>query len=155
MFPLPRGRLAMSLRWLGSSSPRRVRALGAVAIAGAVALCATSALGSSGSSSSEPSTQVAGESPATRTQVVRELTGLRTATSDTFLQSDGTRLVKVYPHTVNYQVAGGGWTPIDDRLARASDGSWQPTASPVPVSLPSSLAGGAVSVGQPNRALSF
>ncbi len=86
--------------------------------------------------------------------VEHELPGLRAANSDTFLRSDGSRELVIYPHPVNYQVAGKGWQPIEDTLTEAS-GSWSPKASPVPVSLPGSLASGAVSVGGSGRQLSL
>jgi hypothetical protein len=86
--------------------------------------------------------------------VEHELPSLRAANSDTFLRSDGSRELVIYPHPVNYQVAGKGWQPIEDTLTEAG-GSWSPKASPVPVSLPASLASGAVSVGGSGRQLSL
>src|ERR1035441_7740853 len=93
-----------------------------------------------------------GSSPARR---VRELTSLRTATSDTFQLSDGTRELVGYDHAVNFRGAAGGWQPIDTSLVEAADGSWQPVASSVPFSLPSSLAGEPVSIGTGSTQLSF
>jgi YD repeat-containing protein len=87
--------------------------------------------------------------------IVRELTGLRTASSDTFLLSDGTRSERVYPHAVNYRGANGAWQPIEDGLIQATDGSWRPAGSPVPISLPATLATSPVSVGPADRQLSL
>jgi YD repeat-containing protein len=87
-------------------------------------------------------------------QVIRELPSLRTAASDTFLESDGSRLARIYAAPVNYRAANGEWVPIDDGLQRGLAG-WQPAASPVPVNLPSSLASGAVSLGAADSSVSF
>jgi TGF-beta propeptide len=77
---------------------------------------------------------------------VRELPGLRSADSDTYLQSDGSRLLQIADHPINYK-RDGVWQPIEDKLIEDSDGSWGPVASPVPVSLPRALAGNAVKIG--------
>jgi hypothetical protein len=45
-------------------------------------------------------------------RIVRELTALRTAYSDTFLRSDGLRLLKIYTRPVNYRAGNGSWAPI-------------------------------------------
>lgn len=83
-----------------------------------------------------------------------ELTSLRTATSNTFQLSNGTRELVAYDHAVNFR-SGGRWQPIDTNLVKAADGSWSPAASPVPLSLPSSLAGRSVSIGSGADKLSF
>jgi RHS repeat-associated protein len=85
--------------------------------------------------------------------IVKELPELRTATSDTFARSDGTRLLKVFASPVNYQSQPGKWTPIDDQLSQDASGAWHPLASGVPVSLPASLASGPVSVGPAGRSV--
>jgi hypothetical protein len=92
--------------------------------------------------------------PNSSVQIVRELTSLRTANSDTFLRSDGTRATRIYAHPVNYRVAGA-WHPIEDRLTRDGDGSWHPLASAIPVSFPSSLATAPITVGPSDRRFAF
>jgi YD repeat-containing protein len=106
-----------------------------------------------GSSTSEPEAG-SGRPASSEVQIVRELVGLRTATSDTFLRSDGSRLARVYPTPVNYRAASGEWVPIDDTLQRAPTG-WETAASPTPVTLPSSLASSPVTVGPANRSVGF
>jgi YD repeat-containing protein len=85
---------------------------------------------------------------------VRELPELRTANSDTFAQADGTRLLKISLHRLNYQV-NGAWQPINDRLEAGADGSSHPIASPTPVSFPASIGSGPVTVGPSGQQLSF
>jgi hypothetical protein len=87
--------------------------------------------------------------------VRRELPGQRTATSDTYELSDGSDVQKISSSPVNYRTSSGSWQPIEDQLVQQEDGSWSPQASPVPISLPASLASGAVSVGPSDRQLSF
>jgi RHS repeat-associated protein len=84
-------------------------------------------------------------------KVVKELPELRTATSDTYLRSDGTRLAKSFPGPVNYQASPGTWTPINDQLILDASGNLHPRASGVPVSLPASLGSGPVSFGAPGQ----
>ncbi len=89
-------------------------------------------------------------------QPVRELPELRTENSDTYLLSDGSHAQKIYSHPVNFRTGDAGpWQPIEDQLVQAEDGSWQPQASPVPISFPSSLGAGSVSVGSGEHQLSF
>lgn len=107
-----------------------------------------------GTSGARTASSAAGQS-STAASRVRELTSLRTATSDTFQLSNGTRELVAYDHAVNFRAAAGRWQPIDTSLVKASDGSWQPAASPVPFSLPSSLAGKPVSIGSGSTQLSF
>jgi YD repeat-containing protein len=87
-------------------------------------------------------------------KTIRELTALRTATADTYLQSDGSRLLKISLHPINYRV-GDSWEPIDDRLTEGPDGDWHPSSSPMFVSLPSSLQTGGVSIGPPSQRLTY
>jgi hypothetical protein len=86
---------------------------------------------------------------------VRELAALRTADSDTYLLSDGTRAVKIYPHPINYRTASGAYDPIDDQLVVGADGSWSPRASKVAVSLPADPAAAPTTLGSGASALSF
>ncbi len=118
--------------------------LGCVWLAAPVALGFVSGEGASGS---------AGPAAA-EVQIVRELVGLRTATADTFLRSDGSRLARVYSTPVNYRAASGEWVPIDDTLRPGPTG-WETKASATPVTLPASLASSAVSVGPASRRVSF
>jgi YD repeat-containing protein len=132
-------------------SPRRLAGLLALSLSLPAAwLLAPVALGSS---TSEPEAG-SGRPASSEVQIVRELVGLRTATSDTFLRSDGSRLARVYPTPVNYRAASGEWVPIDDTLQRAPTG-WETAASPTPVTLPSSLASSPVTVGPPGRSVGF
>jgi hypothetical protein len=77
--------------------------------------------------------------------VIRELPELRSEDSDTFLLSDGSRVVKVYSHPVNYARAGG-WQPIEDQLVQDADGS-HPKSSPVPVTFPAALGAAPIVIG--------
>jgi hypothetical protein len=143
------------IRRLFSSSRRpRAAALDIAVISGTL-IFALLGVGSAGAESSGPTTPTPEPPPPRGVQTVRELPDLRTATSDTFLQSDGSRMVKIYAQAVNYKSANGTWTPIDDELTRTSTGSWQPVASPVPFELPSSLANGSVAVGPPSSRVAF
>lgn len=85
---------------------------------------------------------------------VRELPQLRSEDSVTFLQSDGSRLLRIADHPINFK-RGGAWVPIDDKLVQAGNGSWEPTASPVPVSLPVGLAAHGVKIGAGARQISL
>jgi YD repeat-containing protein len=98
----------------------------------------------------DPSTQ----GITTGVTTVRELPALRTEDSDTFLQSDGSRLLQIADHPVNFK-RNGTWQPIEDQLVPAPGGSWEPAASPVPVNLPVGLGGHAVTVGGASRRLSL
>jgi RHS repeat-associated protein len=84
-------------------------------------------------------------------KIVRELPGLRSADSDTYLRSDGTRMIKTYAAPINYRDTAGAWTPIKDELAQDASGAWHPKASAIPVTLPASLGSGAVSFGSPGK----
>jgi hypothetical protein len=79
-------------------------------------------------------------------RTVRELPELRTANSATYLQSDGSRLLRIADHPINFK-RNDAWVPINDRLVQAADGSWGPAASPVAVNLPVRLTGHAVKIG--------
>jgi YD repeat-containing protein len=140
---------------------RRVGTRGRLAVTAVLAMCATAAIfgptaaESLGASASTQSTSASGKGAPSTPHVLRELPELKTADSNTFLRSDGSREVSVYDHAVNFQTTAGQWTPINDELQQASDGSFHPAASPVPLTLPSSLAAGPISVGQGESALSF
>ena len=83
--------------------------------------------------------------------IVKELPELRTASSDTYLRSDGTRLLKTYAAPVNFREASGAWTPINDELTQEAAGAWHPKASGIPVTLPATLGSGPVSFGSPGK----
>jgi YD repeat-containing protein len=110
--------------------------------------------GGFGAGTAESPAPQTGTSLASATKVVRELPGLRTANSDTYLQSDGSRLLKISGSPINYKVAGA-WQPIDDTLQAGPGGSSHPAASPTPVSFPASLGSGPVTIGPPGQQLSF
>ena len=80
-----------------------------------------------------------------------ELPGLRSSATNTYERPDGTRLVKVYDHPVNYSDGVSGWQPVDGSLVRQSDGSWQTKASSMTVSLPKLLSEGGLSVNTAGR----
>jgi YD repeat-containing protein len=122
-------------------------------VAGIVSIAppASGAVGAGTAQSPAPET---GTSLASATNAVRELPGLRTADSDTYLQSDGSRLLKISANPINYKVAGA-WRPIDDTLQSGSDGSSHPAASPTPVNFPASLGSGPVTIGPADQQVSF
>jgi hypothetical protein len=84
----------------------------------------------------------------------RELPSLRTASSDTY-ERGGLRVLKAYTHPVNYRDGAGKWQPIEDSLVQAEGGGWRTKASGVPVSLPATLTGGAVSIGSGDQIVSL
>jgi hypothetical protein len=123
-----------------------------VALVACVAPAAAS--GAPGVATAESPAPQAGKSLASASKVVRELPDLRTANSDTYLQSDGSRLLKISANPINYKVAGA-WQPIDDALQPGPGGSSHPAASPTPVGFPASLGSGAVTIGATDQQLSF
>ncbi|HST69903.1 MAG TPA: RHS repeat-associated core domain-containing protein [Solirubrobacterales bacterium] len=54
---------------------------------------------------------------------IKELPGLRTATSNTFLLADGSRETLLYQTPVNYRDDEGDWQPIDQELKETASGS--------------------------------
>src|SRR4051812_26244691 len=50
-----------------------------------------------------------------------ELPGKRTATSNTYLNTDGSYTAEVAPQPVNFRDASGAWQPIDTTLVAAND----------------------------------
>jgi RHS repeat-associated protein len=137
-----RGAWRSCARWVGARSWGRVL-LGALLFSVAALLGAPGAGSGAATSASEPA------APG------RELSQLRTASSDTFEGPGGTRVVRVYARPINYLSASAGWQPINDELVSASDGTLHPAASGMPVSLPASLAAGGVSVGAGKNQLSL
>ncbi len=86
---------------------------------------------------------------------LRELPELRSEDSNTELLSNGAHALRIYDHPVNFRASNGAWQPIEDQLVQQTNGSWQPQASPTPLSLPPSLGSGSVSVGSGAHAVSF
>jgi hypothetical protein len=131
---------------------RQVRSITATLTTLGVLLSAGSAAAAQKSAHTLPDPSKQGVTTGVTT--VRELPNLRTANSDTFLQSDGSRLLQIAAHQINYQ-RNGAWQPIETNLVPGAGGSWEPAASPTPVSLPVGLAGNAVKIGPAGRQLSL
>lgn len=74
-----------------------------------------------------------------RPKVVHERLGERTATSRTYLLSDGTRRTRIWTAPVNYRKADGTWAAIDTRLKPDGPDALRTTAARVPVELPRTL----------------
>jgi RHS repeat-associated protein len=70
---------------------------------------------------------------------VKELPGLRTATSNTFLLTDGSREIRIYQTPVNYRDEEGGWRPIEQELQETANGSLVNGANTFDVHLPEDL----------------
>jgi RHS repeat-associated protein len=85
----------------------------------------------------------------------RELSSLRTASSDTYEAGGGRRVFRAFAHPVNYRDSTGAWQPIEDQLVPVDGGGWRTKASGVPVSLPSTLGGGGVSIGSGDQQVSL
>lgn len=125
------GRKAGEHRVLGRRPAWRVLAVvlaGALVFAGVVAADGVLVVGSSAAGTVSVSGR--GSLPP-GVRVLRELPALRSASSDTFLLSDGSREVVVHDRPVNYRSAAGSWQPIDDALRQASGGAFGPVASGV------------------------
>jgi RHS repeat-associated protein len=60
--------------------------------------------------------KAAGSTNAPAAKAVRELTALRTARTETWLNSDGSRTLKSYGDDRFYKASDGSWQRIDDRL---------------------------------------
>ncbi len=108
----------------------------------------------------QASAEVAGVAPANpaleaEPKPVRELPELRSEDSKTDLLSNGAHALTIYDHAVNFSGSNGTWQPIEDQLVQQADGSWQPQASPTPISFPASLGSAPVSIGSGAHALSF
>ena len=135
-------------RWLACATARS-------SLCSRVGLLSLAALTSTGLALAGTPTSAASTTAArnANASVVKELPQLRTATSDTYLLSNGLHKLLSYPHPINYQPKPGQWAPIDDRLSEGEGGTWHPVATGVPVSLPASLATGPVSVGPSGRSI--
>ena len=71
--------------------------------------------------------------------LVRELPAKRTATSDTFLLSDGSLEARLYETPVNYRDSEGDWKPIDQELQEAPNGAIINGANSFDLQLPEDL----------------
>jgi RHS repeat-associated protein len=69
----------------------------------------------------------------------REVPSLRTETSRTFRQADGSLTARISAGAVNYRDAGGTWKPIDTTLRPDGRGGLASTAAAAEVALPPSL----------------
>lgn len=78
-------------------------------------------------------------------QIVSELPGARTATSNTFALSDGSRETVLFQAPVNFKDEGGNWKPINEDLQEQADGSGLANgANAFDLSLPERIGDGAV-----------
>jgi len=68
-----------------------------------------------------------------------ELEGARTATSQTFLLSDGSRETRIYETPINYRDFAGDWKPIDEGLEEAGGEAVTNGQNSFDVSLPDQL----------------
>jgi hypothetical protein len=102
-----------------------------------------------------PPTEAERQNPTQPVTTLHEVPSLRSETSDTYLLSDGAYSQRIATTPINFKAGDGSWTPIEDQLVEQGNGTWQPQAAPVPVSLPASLASGPVSLGPANQQLSF
>lgn len=87
-------------------------------------------------------------------RVGRELVGLRTRTSKTFVSPRGGRIARLYATPVHFQGRRGGWQTIDSRLRRAG-ARWINRANRYSVALPADIGRGAVRVRRGPRWVQF
>ncbi len=78
--------------------------------------------------------------------VIAQLPELKTADSNTYLTSSGSKVLMSYPGPVNYLNSSGAFEPIDNTATTSSSGGWMNTAGLYSASVPPSLNGNAVSV---------
>jgi hypothetical protein len=100
-------------------APRSGRCVRAALAAAAVVLFGTVAL-LADRSSGTASAQVASSAPSAG--FVRELAGLRTARSRTFLRSDGSLAARVFAGPVHFRNTAGDWQGIETELVATADG---------------------------------
>jgi RHS repeat-associated protein len=74
------------------------------------------------------------------TTAVAQFPELRTATSNTYLTSTGSRVLLSYPGPVNYEDSSGAYQPIDDTAVTNADGGWSNQANSYVANVPSTLA---------------
>jgi len=75
-----------------------------------------------------------------------EVTTARTAQSRTFVRANGTRTTRLYAAPVNYQDGTGAWQKIDTTLVARAGATLTPAGVATPVSLPTALSAGPVTV---------
>jgi RHS repeat-associated protein len=68
-----------------------------------------------------------------------ELPAEDTATSQTFLLSDGSKETRVFSGPINYRNASGEWAPIEEELERSANGSFTNEANSFDLTLPAHL----------------
>ena len=91
--------------------------------------------------------------PAGGAQRERELPAMRTRTSKTYLQPDGSYVTKAFLRSVNYRAADGSWRPIDTSVKK--DGAaFRNGANAFDVSIPERLPGN-VRLADGDRSFSF
>jgi RHS repeat-associated protein len=110
-----------------------------------LAICSGIALADD--NSSEESDQSAALSAPPAQDPGIELAGERTATSETFRLSDGSRETRIYETPINYR-DGDEWKPIDEGLHETASGTVSNGEGPVDLNLPSTLQAGATRVSQ-------
>jgi hypothetical protein len=98
-----------------------------------------------------------GVSAATAVSGESELVSLRTQTSRTFVEPDGTRRLVAATAPVNYKDPNGAWQPINDSLvADAAAGFvWRNVADSYAVEFPADLASGPVRVNAAGQWVAF
>ena len=85
---------------------------------------------------SAPARADATPTPSPSPTIVRELVNERTATSDTYLLSDGSRQVRVSEDPINYKDDSGNWQTINTNLLTSGSlGDYQSASTPVDVSI--------------------
>jgi RHS repeat-associated protein len=93
-----------------------------------------------GAASGEDASSEASSTEAADTvSTVRELPGRRTATSNTFLLSDGQLETRLYEVPINYRDEEGNWEPIDEDLAELPGGTVTNGANSFDLHLPGDL----------------
>lgn len=96
-----------------------------------------------GTASGEDATEDHAAAPAP--QVIAELAGARTSTSNTYALSDGSRETVLFQSPVNFKDEDGDWQPINENLRDQADGSGLTNgANSFDLSLPERMGDGAV-----------
>jgi RHS repeat-associated protein len=129
--------------------------LAAVVLAAVTVFCIAESSRAQGASTTHKSTAAQGRLASSPTSDLGgELPGLRTESSDTYEGGGGRRILRAFAHPVNYRDSAGSYQPIEDQLV-STEGGWRTKASGVPVSLPSTLGGGAISIGSGDQVVSL
>jgi hypothetical protein len=82
-----------------------------------------------------------------------EIASMRTATSRTYQEEDGSRTVELFSGPVNYKTLDGAWAPIDDALVSSGRPGYafENTSGPFRVLFPSDLRTGSIRVESPDQ----